>query len=214
VRVFREEFTLEDAIGSHACSLEANMRVTNAIPLKSSLLLPVHTVNCVQTRKAGALEGDGIKYDYCAPLQGELAKAPTTAPPDNTTPPADSPNPTSNDNGDVIGYEYEDDEVNGEAPIVTATATPCKERPTTLPPATVATDAPLVTSPTPEAGPAPVDDDAPWKLTDLVDATALGDASKCYYAIFDGAVRVFRQKSTREDAIGSHACSIEALACV
>jgi thioredoxin reductase (NADPH) len=37
VRVFRQKFTLEDAIGSHACSLEANMRVTNGIPLGSSL---------------------------------------------------------------------------------------------------------------------------------------------------------------------------------
>jgi hypothetical protein len=27
VRVFRQKFTLEDAIGSHACSLQANMRV-------------------------------------------------------------------------------------------------------------------------------------------------------------------------------------------
>jgi hypothetical protein len=51
VRVFRQKFTLEDAIGSHACSLEANMRVTNGIPLGSSLLLPVCTVNCVQTLK-------------------------------------------------------------------------------------------------------------------------------------------------------------------
>jgi hypothetical protein len=34
---FPEKFTLEDAIGSHACSLEANMRVTNGIPLGSSL---------------------------------------------------------------------------------------------------------------------------------------------------------------------------------
>jgi hypothetical protein len=33
VRVFRQIFTLEDAIGPHACSLEANMRVTNGIPL-------------------------------------------------------------------------------------------------------------------------------------------------------------------------------------
>jgi hypothetical protein len=41
-----------NAIGSHACSLEANMRVTNGIPLGSSLLLPVDTVNCVQTLKA------------------------------------------------------------------------------------------------------------------------------------------------------------------
>jgi hypothetical protein len=52
VRVFRQEFTLKDAIGSHACSLEANMHMTNGIPLGSSLLLPVGTVNCVQTLKA------------------------------------------------------------------------------------------------------------------------------------------------------------------
>jgi hypothetical protein len=52
VRVFRQKFTLEDAIGSHACSLQANMRVTNGIPLGSSLLLPVHTAICVQTLKA------------------------------------------------------------------------------------------------------------------------------------------------------------------
>jgi hypothetical protein len=52
VRVFWQNFTLEDAIGSHTCSLEANTRVTNGIPLGSSLLLPVDTVNCVQTLKA------------------------------------------------------------------------------------------------------------------------------------------------------------------
>jgi hypothetical protein len=51
---FRQKFTLEDAIGSHACSLEANTRVTNGIPLGSSLFLPVHTVNCVQTLKASS----------------------------------------------------------------------------------------------------------------------------------------------------------------
>jgi hypothetical protein len=48
---FRQKFTLEDAIGSHACSLEANTRVTNVIPLGSSLLLPVDAVHSVQTRK-------------------------------------------------------------------------------------------------------------------------------------------------------------------
>jgi aldehyde dehydrogenase (NAD+) len=37
VRVFGQKFALEDAIGSHACSLEANMRVTNGIHLESSL---------------------------------------------------------------------------------------------------------------------------------------------------------------------------------
>jgi hypothetical protein len=41
VRVFRHKFTLEDAIRSHACSLKANMRVTNGIPLGSPLLLPL-----------------------------------------------------------------------------------------------------------------------------------------------------------------------------
>jgi hypothetical protein len=49
VRVFRQEFTLDDTIGSNACSLQANMRVTNGISLGCPLLLPVGTVNCVQT---------------------------------------------------------------------------------------------------------------------------------------------------------------------
>jgi hypothetical protein len=52
VRVFRQKITLEDAIGSHACSLEGNMRGINGIPLGCSLLLPVDPVNCVQTLKA------------------------------------------------------------------------------------------------------------------------------------------------------------------
>jgi hypothetical protein len=52
VRVFRQKFALEDAIGSHACSLEVNMRVTNGIPLGCSFLLPVDPVNSVQTLKA------------------------------------------------------------------------------------------------------------------------------------------------------------------
>jgi hypothetical protein len=52
VRAFRQKCTLEDVIGSHACSLEANIRVTNGIPLGSSLLLPFDTVNCVHTLKA------------------------------------------------------------------------------------------------------------------------------------------------------------------
>jgi hypothetical protein len=45
VRVFRQEFTLRGAIGSHACSLE----VCPISDVYSSL--PVHTVNCVQTLK-------------------------------------------------------------------------------------------------------------------------------------------------------------------
>jgi hypothetical protein len=41
VRVFRQEFALEDAIGSHACSLEASLRVPNYIT----------TVNYIATLK-------------------------------------------------------------------------------------------------------------------------------------------------------------------
>jgi hypothetical protein len=37
VRVLRQIFTLEDAIGAHVCSCETNMCVTNNIPLGSSL---------------------------------------------------------------------------------------------------------------------------------------------------------------------------------
>jgi hypothetical protein len=54
VRAFRQKFTLEDAIGSHACSLEANTCVTNGIPLGSPPLLPVDTVNCVATPKTSS----------------------------------------------------------------------------------------------------------------------------------------------------------------
>jgi SpoVK/Ycf46/Vps4 family AAA+-type ATPase len=65
VRVFEQDFALEDAIGSHACSLDANMRVTNGIPRGSPLLLPVGTVNYVETLKVAvnrALEigGGGV----------------------------------------------------------------------------------------------------------------------------------------------------------
>jgi urea carboxylase len=49
---FPTESYTRDAIGSHACSLEANMCVTNGIPLGCLLFLPVHTVNRVQTLKA------------------------------------------------------------------------------------------------------------------------------------------------------------------
>jgi hypothetical protein len=54
VRVFRQKFALEDAIGSHACSLHTcrEQACANSIPLGCPLFLPVHTVNCVQTLKA------------------------------------------------------------------------------------------------------------------------------------------------------------------
>jgi hypothetical protein len=38
---FSDRASLKDAIGSHACSLEANMRVTNGILLGNPLLLPL-----------------------------------------------------------------------------------------------------------------------------------------------------------------------------
>jgi hypothetical protein len=44
--VSTEIYTREDAIGSHACSLQASRRVANGISLMSTFL-PVHTVNCV-----------------------------------------------------------------------------------------------------------------------------------------------------------------------
>jgi hypothetical protein len=50
VRVFRQKLTLEDAIGSHACLLETNMRVTNDSPLGSPLLTVV-IMNYVETLK-------------------------------------------------------------------------------------------------------------------------------------------------------------------
>jgi hypothetical protein len=37
VPVFRQDFALEDAIGSHACSLETSMHLLNGIPLGWSL---------------------------------------------------------------------------------------------------------------------------------------------------------------------------------
>jgi hypothetical protein len=54
-RAFRQTFTLEDAIGSHVCSLEANIRVTTGIPLPlaCALLLPVGTETSVQLSKQG-----------------------------------------------------------------------------------------------------------------------------------------------------------------
>jgi hypothetical protein len=63
VSVFRQKFTLKDDIGSHACSLEANTRVTYGIPLGCSLFLPVHNINCVQTLKAVNFLSNTFKSD-------------------------------------------------------------------------------------------------------------------------------------------------------
>jgi hypothetical protein len=83
VRVFWQKFTLENAIVSHACSLEANTRVTNGIPLGSSLLLPVDTVICVQTLKAealpkgatGKLDKLGLRKKYSAVVEARSIQA-------------------------------------------------------------------------------------------------------------------------------------------
>jgi hypothetical protein len=52
---FDRNLHFEDAIGSHACSLEASVRVINGIPLGCSLFLLGRTVNCVQTLKVSEL---------------------------------------------------------------------------------------------------------------------------------------------------------------
>jgi hypothetical protein len=76
VRVFRQKFTLEDAIGSHACSLEASRRVTNGIPLGCSLCLPVHTVNFVQTLKGINKDGMGyVETNWNLPLWEQINMA-------------------------------------------------------------------------------------------------------------------------------------------
>jgi hypothetical protein len=52
-RGFEHDFALKDVIGSYACVLDdASRRATIGIPLGCSLLLPVGTVNSVQTLKA------------------------------------------------------------------------------------------------------------------------------------------------------------------
>jgi len=64
VHVFRQKLTLEDAIGSHACSLEASRCVTNGFRRRCPLFLPVHTVNCVQTLKAGQKHKDWSSFTF------------------------------------------------------------------------------------------------------------------------------------------------------
>jgi hypothetical protein len=59
VLVFRQEFTLEDAIGSHTCSLGAFcMRVANVIPLKRVTPLAVTTVKSAQPLKVTATQAN------------------------------------------------------------------------------------------------------------------------------------------------------------
>jgi hypothetical protein len=64
VRVFRQKFTLEDAIESHACSLEA-LACVRPMSFLSEVhsLLPVDSVMCVATLKAQATMYDGPRPD-------------------------------------------------------------------------------------------------------------------------------------------------------
>jgi hypothetical protein len=62
--VFEQEFALKAAIGSHVCSLEASMRVTNSMPLGVPLLLlPVGTIHRVETLKAREVGNTGRFYE-------------------------------------------------------------------------------------------------------------------------------------------------------
>jgi hypothetical protein len=51
VPVFRQDIALEDAIGSHAGSFAASVRVTNSIPLGCSLPCTVATKHICETLK-------------------------------------------------------------------------------------------------------------------------------------------------------------------
>jgi hypothetical protein len=109
VRFFfsRHKFTPEDAIGSQDAWLQTSMRVTNGIQLGCSLLLPVRTVNSVQTQKVPhpglptAMVAESLQdwqvRSWCSGSNdiskfcGKGGEAPltTTYPQDNTTVPAD-----------------------------------------------------------------------------------------------------------------------------
>jgi hypothetical protein len=52
------DFTLEDAVGSHACSLESRMRVVNGIALGRPLLCLFDNVNSVTPLKGKFYSGD------------------------------------------------------------------------------------------------------------------------------------------------------------
>jgi hypothetical protein len=55
VRVFRQNFALEDAIGSHACSLQALTCVGPMVFLSEAHVLTVSTINHAETLKDDAL---------------------------------------------------------------------------------------------------------------------------------------------------------------
>jgi hypothetical protein len=60
---FEQEFApLEDAIGSHARTLEVSMRATNCIRLGWPLLLQVDTVNSIQTLQVTIGITDTVTY--------------------------------------------------------------------------------------------------------------------------------------------------------
>jgi beta-glucosidase-like glycosyl hydrolase len=62
VHVFEQDFALDDGIGSHACSLEANMCGTNGIPLGSPLpLYRCHHKSCRNAEGFDQIGSEGAR---------------------------------------------------------------------------------------------------------------------------------------------------------
>jgi hypothetical protein len=70
------------------------MRVTNGIPLGSSLLLPVNTVTCVQTLKVARYESAELAAAVASPPNQSSASASSANP---------NPNPNLNPNLNTVG---------------------------------------------------------------------------------------------------------------
>jgi hypothetical protein len=104
VRVFRQKVTLEDAIGSHACSLVASRRVTNGIPLGCPHFLPVGTVklrpNTEGWINAAIKLAQGSK-SQARHLEWAARAQPTTWLP--ACPPTEWPTPSGNVSNQVTG---------------------------------------------------------------------------------------------------------------
>jgi hypothetical protein len=63
VRGLEQDFTLDDAVSSNACSLDASMCVSNGIPFGCQPITPVGTVNSVETHKAPRLLEQDISLE-------------------------------------------------------------------------------------------------------------------------------------------------------
>jgi hypothetical protein len=65
VRVFDRSLHSRMPLVPTPAPLEASRRVTNGIPLGCPLFLPVHTVNCIQTRRAAAARSQVLPWWSC-----------------------------------------------------------------------------------------------------------------------------------------------------